>query len=242
MVTVLPEKSDIHSRITYIISQLVEAEVSFGKTKLIKLIYLIDVEFYRSFSRQLTNLEWIFYHYGPYAFSLDQTFSELELDIPQEDVFTTSGKKAKVFRLEEHVKSDLENSTGADKIIIDRIVKSWGHSDLNPLLSFVYFHTEPMATAEHGELLDFSKIKKLPTGKPEVIRPSIEFTQEIKERFLKYKASRLKSEIKELDPKPRFDGTFINGLNHMDMEEFSQIPKGDATFDEELKNTFKRQS
>lgn len=233
---------DLRNVITYIISQLVEMEVSFGKTKLVKLLYLIDVEFYRSFSRQLTNLEWIFYHYGPYAFSLDHTFSEMDLDIPQEDVFTTSGVKAKIFRLEKHVKSDLENSTGADKIIIDRIIKSWGYSDLNSLLSYVYFHTEPMVTAERGESLDFSKIKKLPTGKSEAIRLSLEFTQEIKERFLRYKASRTKPVYRELDPKPRFDGTFFVGLNHMDMEEMSQIPKGETTFEEESKDTFKRLS
>jgi hypothetical protein len=217
-------------------------EASFGKTKLVKLLYLIDVEFFRSFSRQLTNIEWIFYHYGPYAFSLEQTFSELDLDIPQEDVFTASGAKAKIFRLEKHITSDLENSTGADKIIIDRVIKSWGYSDLNPLLSYVYFHTEPMITAERGESLDFSKIKKLPAGKPEVIRLPLEFTQEIKERFLRYKASRAKSMVRELDPKPRFDGTFLEGLNHMDMEELAQLPNGEITIDEESKDTFRRLS
>ncbi len=238
----MPEKADLRSIITYIISQLGDMEASFGKTKLVKLLYLIDVEFFRSFSRQLTNLEWIFYYYGPYAFSLDQTFSELDLDIPQEDVVTASGAKAKIFRLEKYVESDLDNSTGADKIIIDRIIKSWGYSDLNPLLSFVYFHTEPMATAERGEPLDFSRIKKLSAGKPEAIRLPTEFIQEITERFRRYKAARAKSAIKDLDPKPRFDEIFLNGLNHMDIEELSQIPKGETSFKEELKITFKRLS
>ena len=238
----MPERADLRSVITYITSQLVEMEASFGKTKLVKLLYLIDVEFFRSFSRQLTNLEWIFYHYGPYAFSLDQTFSELDLDIPQEDVVTTSGAKAKIFRLEKHVKSDLDNSTAADKIIIVRIIGSWGYSDLNPLLSFVYFYTEPMVTAERGEPLDFSRIKKLSAGKPEAIRLPTEFTQEITERFRRYKAARAKSAIKDLEPKPRFDEIFLNGINHMDMEELAQLPNGQITIDEEFKDTFRRLS
>ncbi len=238
----MPEKTDLRSVITYIVSQLDEMEASFGKTKLVKLLYLIDVEFFRTFSRQLSDLEWTFYSYGPYAFSLEQIFSELDLDILQEDVFTASGAKAKIFRLEKHVMSDLENSTGADKTIIDRVIKTWAYSDLNPLLSYVYFHTEPMVAAERGESLDFSKIKKLPSGKPEAIRLPLEFTQETRERFLRYKVSRAKSTVRELDPKPRFDGTFLEGLNHMDMEELSQLPKGETNFEEELKTYFKRLS
>ena len=131
--------------IKYIISKLVDMDSSYGKTKLVKLLYLVDIEHYRLRGQTLTGLDWVFYYYGPYAFQIDEALKQLELDIPQEDTKTTSGHKAKVFRPSRDLSSDFEESSGLEKSVVDRVTETWGLEELNTLLNHVYFHTEPMS-------------------------------------------------------------------------------------------------
>jgi hypothetical protein len=48
------------------------------KTKLLKLLYLADVENWRDHGQRLTNLDWIFYLYGPWNREYDELLSEME--------------------------------------------------------------------------------------------------------------------------------------------------------------------
>ena len=145
----MPTTVDIRKLIAYVISKLTDMEVSFGKTKLVKLLYLIDLEFYRLYSRKLTEFEWIFCHYGPYAYAIDDVLKQLDLDIPQEVVVTAAGHKANIFKFPKHLTAEFEDSSSSlQKSVVDRILNEWGPEELNPLLSYVYFHTEPMKDAQ----------------------------------------------------------------------------------------------
>src|SRR5690349_17047913 len=42
-----------------------------SKTKILKLLYLLDIESYRNTEATLTGFEWKFYKYGPWAASYD---------------------------------------------------------------------------------------------------------------------------------------------------------------------------
>lgn len=42
-------------------------QLPIGTTKLVKLFYLIDVEYFKYHQKTLTGVPWIFYHYGPFA-------------------------------------------------------------------------------------------------------------------------------------------------------------------------------
>ena len=46
--------------------------------------------------------------------------------------------------------------------IFANLVKRWGDADLNLLLDYVYFDTEPMESATRGELLDFTALTPTP--------------------------------------------------------------------------------
>ena len=43
--------------------------------------------------------------------------------------------------------------------IIAQLVRQWGDADINRLLNYVYFDTEPMEHATRGEILDFSTLR-----------------------------------------------------------------------------------
>src|SRR5260370_6937787 len=47
------------------------------KTKLLKLLYLIDVDFYRVHRRTLTSFQWKYFHLGPWTNEFDPILDEL---------------------------------------------------------------------------------------------------------------------------------------------------------------------
>src|SRR4051794_12914777 len=67
------------------VKQLIPAMVSFinehdgyvTKTKLLKLLYLFDVEFYRAHRRLFTKFSWKFFHLGPWAREFDPIVNDL---------------------------------------------------------------------------------------------------------------------------------------------------------------------
>ena len=44
-----------------------EVEGTANKTKLLKLLYLTDIEFFRAAEQPLTGFDWIYYLYGPWS-------------------------------------------------------------------------------------------------------------------------------------------------------------------------------
>jgi len=239
----LPSKIDLPSLVTYIIARLTDMEASFGKTKLVKLLYLIDVEFHRLYSRKLTELEWIFFHYGPYTHTIDDVLRQLDLDIPQEEVLTASGHKAKIFKPPREIHSEFENSSGAEKYLVDRVINQWGLEELNPLLSYIYFHTEPMQDAHRGDILDFSKIiHPLPTKKPVYIQISEEQQQSMQNKFEQTKEHHAKVFYKSLNPEPRFDDVFIQSLANIEISEQYYISKGEIDIENDSKEVFRQQT
>lgn len=144
--------------ILYLVQAIREAGGQPGITRLVKLLYLIDVEFYRRRQRTVTGLEWVFYKYGPYAFEIESVLDSLGMDLTEQDHSISGGRTFRSF-----------TSTGSDigidaiggrpvQIVADSSVEIWGLENLNKLLSFVYFQTEPMIDAQVGMPLDFSTI------------------------------------------------------------------------------------
>lgn len=241
----MPSALRLQSLVAYVVSKLVDMGASFGKTKLVKLLYLIDVENHRIRSRKLTALEWTFYHYGPYAFEIDQILKQLDLEIPQEDVLTASGHQATVFRppWDADVEFEEQAST-SEKLVVDHVIQEWGMEELNPILSYVYFHTEPMKDAKRGEVLDFSRIQKVPALRrvePASKLPSCR-VKELRDEFENVKAIRFRQARRSLDPKPRLDDIFWQCLAHLDSQEQYSVPRGDIELDEQFKQHVRQQT
>ena len=240
----MSEIVDIRSLITYVISKLDDMEASFGKTKLVKLLYLIDVEFYRLCSRKLTGFEWVFYYYGPYASAVDNVLTQLDLDIPQEDVKTLAGYKARVFKAPKHPDTKFEEkASDLEKLIVDKVLREWGMAELNPLLSYAYFHTEPMKDAHRGEILDFSTIKRPPPeSRRQVTETPAVRIKELQKNFQKIKESRPFMYYESMNPKPRFDEVFWSGLMGLTMDEMFSTPSGDIDLTDEFKDKIQKLS
>ena len=234
----------LNSLITHIATKLADMGIGFGKTKLVKLIYLVDVENYRARRETLTGLEWVFYHYGPYSFGIDEALDELAFDIPQESAATVGGHAATIFKPGRGVKSRLGERIPTSQLrLVDRVISEWGETELNPLLNHVYFYTEPMKDAARGETLDFSKI---PRRRPRSVRARVgapmpeERLNEYRRRFQEAKAARAKLR-RPLDPPPRFDRVYQEALARMNEDERYEIPPGEVAISEDAKERIRNQ-
>ena len=136
-------------------------------TRVVKLIYLADLEWHRRYSEPLANLEWRFLHYGPYAYEFVPILGNPDMEVAEFE-----GKTARRFAYDP---SQLEAPRVPQEVssIIGDLVARWGDADVNRLLDYVYFETEPMERARRGELLDFSSTKP---REPE-IRPELDSTR-----------------------------------------------------------------
>jgi len=121
-----------------------------GKTRLIKLAYLADVFHTRLTRERLTNVPWIFWHYGPYVAEYPEILASPAF------IIEDSGEH-------EHILPgtdwDIPKPSHEEELSISRAMKL-ADEDFNELLDFVYFDTEPMMNAtERGETLDFDYVK-----------------------------------------------------------------------------------
>ena len=232
----------LRNLIAHVITELTDMSASFGKTKLVKLLYLIDVEHYRIRRTTISGLEWRFYHYGPYASEIDTALNELELDIPQDPATIGTGQTAIVFRPNRRLNPRLVDylSSLSELRLVNKVVRDWGETDLNPLLNHVYFYTEPMRHAERDEILDFSTIQPR-QGDLTVSRRVTLPTDRAEEFKLQLQAAKANRVYRPLDPAPRFDSVYRDGLSRMTAEELHGITIGSVEMSVEAKESLRDQ-
>lgn len=237
---VIMPASGLPNLISYIVSELDGMGASLGKTKLVKLLYIIDVENYRRRSQTLSGLDWLFYHYGPYSFDIDTALKQLSLDLPQEQVTTQAGYTAITFKPAAGFSAGLGPSfSRPEQLVIDRVIRDWGMEELNPILDHVYFQTEPMGDAERGTRLDFTKIKPSPQSssrRPFTTPPGGQSDRS--SRFQEAKANRVRV---ALDPSPRYDEVFKQALERLEEEEQTLIHSGEVQLTESSKEHIREQ-
>jgi hypothetical protein len=93
------ETSLVDSLLFYIVGYLQEQGADTSTTRVVKMLYLLDVEHYRSFGRPATDLQWICYKYGPYVMDLPSYFRRLDLDLDYEESVSQSGRQRRSFSL-----------------------------------------------------------------------------------------------------------------------------------------------
>lgn len=161
----------IKSLILAIVSQAVEKGGYVTKTKLLKLLYLLDVEYYRLHRQTFTGFNWKFFHLGPWAREFDPIIEEL---IRKETLLERASTKpeydTKFFNVAEARDTSGLFSTFADEAVLRSLLNTWSDASTGEILDYVYFHTEPMERGIRNELLDFSTVSQ---EKPEkYLRPS----------------------------------------------------------------------
>lgn len=234
--------------IFYIIKEVNEAGVSLPKTKLMKLLYLIDVETYRTFHRLLTSAHWFFYLYGPYATEVDSMIDSLAgYHIEERQFVSRSGRRGFSYTMMQE--PDLESILSLDeRLVAYAVLSKWKDEELNTILDHVYFETPPMVNAQFEQELDFSTIdraaKRTSTDVSVAPIPG-EIIQRLREE---YKASlqrrRAEASRIHIDP-PRYDEIYVTNLKVMNTQEESgleEFVRSPVSISESAKNSLSEQS
>ncbi|MGC2111541.1 MAG: type II toxin-antitoxin system antitoxin SocA domain-containing protein [Candidatus Korobacteraceae bacterium] len=154
-------KSTAKELVLSILTRIKELDASASKTKLLKLLYLADIEHFRTTGETLTGFAWIFYWYGPWSSDYDQLLDQMEAEAVlarnQWAAGNLDGERLSAIESRDLGKT-IANTN--EYFRIRHLVDTFAALATSELLDFVYFDTEPMVGAEKGKRLDFGKISR----------------------------------------------------------------------------------
>lgn len=179
--------------IKYIVKRLNEKGVTATRLKIIKFLYLIEVEYYSKYFKRLTDVDWISWNYGPYWMSFPDVISSIK-EIEEERI--QADKEFYSYK----ISSDIEVTNplkGLDRFLADHPIDEWAVTDTRDLLNHVYFHTPPMINVDRGSRLNFDNIKAFLDAKA---RRQIKFDP-VKLEKAKKQLRQLHQRIKEREPR-----------------------------------------
>ncbi|OIN95910.1 hypothetical protein AUJ66_07970 [Candidatus Desantisbacteria bacterium CG1_02_38_46] len=215
-------KNKLIDLIKTISNRVSEKKGYLNKTKLIKYLYLIDVEYFRRYKETFTGFNWIFYHFGPWAHEYEIVYK----DISQSFDFSIKhcvGLDFDTEFVESKVKKDIGEvfKDATDRLTIQRLVDRWADEKIGPMLDYIYFYTEPMVKANRGEDLDFSKIHSLENIPEFQLSSSLiskEKLEKLRKKFretCRQEHERLK---KSIETKPNYDILFWEEVEKMNKD------------------------
>ncbi len=80
-------ESNLEDVIALIASQARHQGARLTRTKLVKLLYFVDLRAWETFGRAVTGVEWVWHHYGPYSSTVVETCNRMaandELEIEE---------------------------------------------------------------------------------------------------------------------------------------------------------------
>lgn len=136
-----------------------EKDAYLSKTKLLKLLYLFDVEYYRTHRHTFTEFSWKFFHLGPWTNEYDPLLDELVRMgglVPKSS--THQEYESTNYLPSESVEIDTILTNIRDEGALKRVLNAWVERPVGEILDHVYFHTEPMENAVRNTPLDFSLV------------------------------------------------------------------------------------
>lgn len=126
------------------------------KTRLTKLVYLIDWENVKAYGNQMTSIKWFFDHYGPYVSDvLDEADEDSDVRITR-TISNFGTDKYVIGAKEDKEKLTYSDLTCEDRSIIDKVIDETKHLYWNDFISHVY-STEPIVNSERYSDLDLEK-------------------------------------------------------------------------------------
>jgi hypothetical protein len=192
------------------------------KTKLLKLLYLLDIDAFRKTRATLTDFKWIFYKYGPWAREYDGVLERLEQN---GRIRFRTGDKPEMETVFIEATEPVALSAAFPAILEElqarRVIEVWADRPTGEILDYVYFHTAPMHEAQRGKALNFDTVLR---EEPPTEYKRTSSVLDAGER--KKKQSAFRRAIKEVTEnrshayyvEPRYDAEFWRAVETLDRE------------------------
>ncbi len=206
--------------IAFVIDQVRDAGGSLPKTKLVKLLYLIDVSGMRHLDKPMTGIRWKYWHYGPYSEEIETAIRGIVgRSVDELEVITKDGRRILTYQAVEP--EEIEQVYGLEeRLVIYNILNEWAVEELKDILNYVYFETEPMAEAEWGHLLNLGLVRRSKDEQrwaPQNIIANLPESKLIEFRK-RLREAALEAESRQVPP-PAYDAVFFAGAKLADAED-----------------------
>jgi len=153
------------------------------KTKLLKLVYLIEYKYFKRYRTRLSNINWVYYLYGPYSFDYDNVIKKFPFEIEKNE--GSEGFEFEIIKLDEDFALSNKIDEFDIRLLVKNVVNEFGSENISDLLDFIYFETEPMQfVAKRHDPLDFETIQE----EEKVIKQNLDLLK-IKEILIKHKGA-----------------------------------------------------
>lgn len=122
------------------------------KTKVTKLVYLVDLQYINDSKRQVTDIKWYFDHYGPYV---SDVYLEAKGDPRIEIIKTVNvyGNPKEILKFKKSKKVYQSKLSEKEKIIISSILSKTDNMNWREFIEYIY-NTEPIKTNPRYTSLD----------------------------------------------------------------------------------------
>lgn len=202
--------------IRYIVSEVNDKDGYVTTIRLVKFLYLIDLEYYRIRTSLLTDLKWVFHLFGPYSNEIPKAGAILGYNLKREDFKTEEGHKGVFFRVDD-IQSPPSWLDSTSLSVIDRILKVWCDQDTQTLLDYVYTQTEPMILGKRNDPLDFSNVV---LGSRFYNFQFNEINQETRKKFVSSIRETFREDVSDLIPSELFrDDSYLDFKRTIEEEE-----------------------
>lgn len=217
-------KDTAKTLIRAVLTRLRDKDGFASKTKLLKFLYLADIENYRSTGETLTGFDWVFLHYGPWAAEYDQALDQLVTENAiAVQAWARQGLEGERISIREPENLGAVIKPTVAMLRTQRYIDVWADGSLSNLLDYVYFRTEPMADAVRGARLDFTRVRRdpPPVYRRRKERPDPKTLRSVRERFAKLREQQnaeLAASEKQLKSGP-YDEKFAEALAVLSTDE-----------------------
>jgi uncharacterized phage-associated protein len=148
-----------HKLVARICTHCRAQDIPLGQVRTTKLVYLVECEYAGWESKRLTDLDWRFWHYGPWSPTLDKVLKDDFREPAEEE--TETGKLVPVhWHPPTFDPPSLKIRDVTAEGVLLRVLERFAAMPYAELLDYVYFETWPMRDAVKGQDLDFSGIPK----------------------------------------------------------------------------------
>jgi len=173
---------DNNKKVCSIIYFLIKNSKNLGKTKLVKLMYLADYEFFKCFGDKISNIDYIRWDFGPFSPDIYDY-----LDFMKDTGIITMHNFTSFYKSREYCSFKVKGVFDIDRILspdeidfLDYILSKYDDMDLDAIKKITY-ETEPMLKAtDKGELLKFENIDKVISMKLKNLGKKIETLKDYK--------------------------------------------------------------
>jgi len=202
-----------------IVSAVRERQSYVTKTKLLKLLYLFDLAWYRKHRETYTGFNWIFYLLGPWTDEYDPV---LDVMYSNEYLRKRTGSDnfdTNFIDTDEQIFTNQLFDTRDDERIFEDVLRTWGDKTTPEILDYIYFRTEPMADAERGKPINFATASQADPPKyvPVSSGKSKQEIEAFRERISK-RLSEIQREPKKARPfrPPHYDKEFFDAMDKLE--------------------------